>query len=79
MIALHLQNLWIYDSKSTSSETKHWVELVKRVALLCNVFNADTHGLAHFMTGSMVIWKELMEWWVKKSDDDRKALKLQNE
>jgi hypothetical protein len=73
---LHLHDAWVFKTDSASSESAHWVELVEGSNDLGESLGSDATFLSDFSDFSLTSWKELMERWVKISNDNWFSINL---
>ncbi len=54
--------------------TKHRVELVQRINASLNLSSIDTQLSCKFLLSLLVVWNELVQWWVEQTDGDRQSV-----
>src|SRR5690606_11782580 len=70
---LHLGDFWIADAQTATTVTQHRVLLVQSLYALGDDLWRNVQLVSQRATGSVVMWQELVEWWVQQTDSYRAA------
>ena len=72
--SLHLCDLRISDTETAATVTEHWVVFRERSNASLDLIDCHAHCSSHFLLTLLIVWYELMERWVEKTDVDSKTV-----
>ena len=73
---LHIIDFREGNAKSAPPVAKHWVKFMKKINLGAECLNRNIHCLCQINDILVLVWQELMKWWVKQTNRNRKPFHL---